>query len=419
MKDTNLVTIDNIEKDFLHFRNPFLQIFQLFFPVSRRFYTSKNVLDNINIQIKKGESLGILGINGSGKSTLLKIITGIYQPTKGTLTVNGTISALIELGSGFNPNLTGRENLFFSNNLIGGDVDEFNNKIDKIIEFADIGSSIDHSISTYSTGMLVRLAFSLAIHVDPDLLIIDEALGVGDLGFQIKSFNRIKELREKGTTIILVTHSLDLLIKHCNRGIVLHDSKIFLDGKIKEAVDAYKRLSCFSENPSSNVSSNISQLNQHLNFRSDCTHYGRLDAKITNIDITNSRGKTTQVLFFDEEFTTTLTVHFSSQVKDPIFAFTIKESSGLEISGTNTAYENFAPRVYSKSEIVQISFKQQINIRPGKYTFSYGIVSFSDGKLIAHHRLFDVLYIEVVATKQFVGMFDLKSQLTIKSIEKH
>ena len=197
------------------------------------------ILKNINLDIKKGETVALIGTNGSGKSTLLKLMTKIIYPTKGSITVEGKLTSLLELGAGFHPDFTGRENIYFNAAIFGLTKQEIDRRLNEIIEFSELGDFIDNPVRTYSSGMYMRLAFSVAINVDADILLIDEILAVGDQHFQDKCFAKLKELKESDKTIVIVTHSLDQVKKLCNRAIWIKDGSVEMDGNPKEVVDKY------------------------------------------------------------------------------------------------------------------------------------------------------------------------------------
>ncbi len=199
----------------------------------------RTVLENINVTIHKGESVALIGTNGSGKSTLLKLMTRIIYPTKGSVTTNGKLTSLLELGAGFHPDFTGRENIYFNASIFGLTREEIDARLDDIIEFSELQEFIDNPVRTYSSGMYMRLAFSVAINVDAEILLIDEILAVGDQHFQDKCFQKLHELRDSNKTIVIVTHSLDSVKELCHRAIWISDGKMRMDGDSKEVIDAY------------------------------------------------------------------------------------------------------------------------------------------------------------------------------------
>lgn len=202
----------------------------------------RTVLENINLQINKGETVALIGTNGSGKSTLLKLMTKIIYPSSGTVTTRGKLTSLLELGAGFHPDFTGRENIYFNASIFGLTRKEIDNRINQIIEFSELGNFIDNPVRTYSSGMYMRLAFSVAINVDAEILLIDEILAVGDQRFQEKCLNKLHELKDSGKTIVIVSHSLEAVKQLCNRAIWIYEGKIRMDGNTKNVVDEYLKI---------------------------------------------------------------------------------------------------------------------------------------------------------------------------------
>ena len=241
MKKNNdlAITIKNMTKVFkVYFDKPgTLKERLIFWKNSKR--EIRTILDNISVDIKKGETVALIGTNGSGKSTLLKIMTKIIYPNKGTVVVNGKLTSLIELGAGFHPDFTGRENIYFNASIFGLNRKQINARIDEIIKFSELEEFIDNPIRTYSSGMYMRLAFSIAINVDADILLIDEILAVGDQHFQDKCYAKLHELKDSDKTIIIVTHDLDKVLELCNRAIWIRDGKIYADGKPDEIIKKY------------------------------------------------------------------------------------------------------------------------------------------------------------------------------------
>ena len=197
------------------------------------------ILDNISLNIKKGDTVALIGVNGSGKSTLLKLMTKIIYPTTGTITINGKLTSLLELGAGFHPDFTGRENIYFNASIFGLTAKQIDARVKDIIEFSELGDLIDSPVRTYSSGQYMRLAFSVAINVDAEILLIDEILAVGDQRFQDKCFDKLKELKNSGKTIVVVTHSLGSIKQLCNRAIWINDGKVILDGKTEDVIEKY------------------------------------------------------------------------------------------------------------------------------------------------------------------------------------
>lgn len=245
MKTKKAIVVDHVDKDFKMYydRANTLKEKLLFFSKKNK---SKNkllhVLKDINLEIDKGESIALIGVNGSGKSTLLKLMTKIIYPNKGKITVNGKLTSLLELGAGFHPDFSGRENIYFNSAIFGLTKKEIEERIEQIIEFSELKDFIDNPVRTYSSGMYMRLAFSIAINVDAEILLIDEILAVGDAHFQEKCYNKLKELKSEGKTIVIVTHSLAAVKEFCDRAIWLYDGKVRMDGEANKVIEEYEKV---------------------------------------------------------------------------------------------------------------------------------------------------------------------------------
>lgn len=235
-----MIEIDNLVKTYKLYSKPIDRLKEALSISKKKYHQDFNALNGISISVQKGEALGILGKNGSGKSTLLKLITGVLSPSSGSLKVNGRISAILELGAGFNPEYTGRENVYLNGLMMGYTREQMSERIQPIIDFADIGEFIDQPVKVYSSGMFARLAFAVSINVDPEILIVDEALAVGDIRFQTKCIDKMKELKAKGTTILFVSHATEQVKRFCNRAVWLKDGEIISDGESSEVVDLYE-----------------------------------------------------------------------------------------------------------------------------------------------------------------------------------
>lgn len=242
MKKGNVIEVRNMTKTFkLFYDKPSTLKERLVFWNHKKTET-RTVLDNINLDIKKGETVALIGVNGSGKSTLLKLMTKIIYPTKGTLETKGKLTSLLELGAGFHPDFTGRENIYFNASIFGLTRKEIDKRLDDIIEFSELEEFIDNPVRTYSSGQYMRLAFSIAINVDAEILLIDEILAVGDQHFQDKCFKKLEELRDSDKTIVIVSHALGTLKNLCSRGIWINEGKVQMDGKIGEVIDEYLKI---------------------------------------------------------------------------------------------------------------------------------------------------------------------------------
>jgi len=235
-----MIDIHNVVKTYKLYRKPSDRLKEAMLPTKRKYHQEFNALNGVSLNVGKGDALGILGRNGSGKSTLLKLITGVLTPTAGSIQVGGRISAILELGAGFNPEYTGRENIYLNGLMMGYTRERMQERIDDIISFADIGTFIDQPVKVYSSGMFARLAFAVSINVEPDILIVDEALAVGDIRFQSKCIDKMKQLKEEGTTILFVSHATEQVKRFCNKAVWLKDGQVEAYGESSEIVDRYE-----------------------------------------------------------------------------------------------------------------------------------------------------------------------------------
>lgn len=376
-------------------------------------------LTDVDLKIKKGETVGIIGTNGSGKSTILKIITGVLSPTSGNITVNGRISALLELGAGFNMEYNGIENIYLNGTMMGFSRKEIDERLDSILQFADIGEYVYQPCKTYSSGMFVRLAFAVAINIDPEILIVDEALSVGDVFFQSKCYHKFEEFKEQGKTILFVSHDLSSIAKYCDRVILLNKGIKLDEGGPKEMIDAYKqvlvgqyKVTDDSEVSMDDLSRMSSEAAEAVN--PDALEYGTGNAKIRDYYITDKNGTRTTAIIKGEEFTIHFSVDFTADIKAPIFAFTVKNIRGTEITGTNTMYEKAFLEPVKSGDTKTVTFRQRMDLQGGEYLLSFGVTGYEQDKFQVYHRLYDVLNVTVVSDKNTVGYYDMNSQIEVK-----
>lgn len=383
-------------------------------------YHEHYALNNIDFEIKRGETVGIIGTNGSGKSTILKIITGVLSPTMGEIEVSGRISALLELGAGFNQEYTGIQNIYLNGTMMGFTKEEVDEKVGNIIEFADIGEFINQPVKTYSSGMFVRLAFAVAINIEPEILIVDEALSVGDVFFQAKCYKKFEDFKKEGKTILFVSHDLGSIGKYCDRVILLNKGTKLEEGKPKEIIDIYKKILVNQLDDGSKlrevdkkadageVWKDLIVLNPNI------LEYGSKLAEIVDFCILDNTGMITNNLTKGEVFRIKMKVSFNNRIQDPIFAFTIKDLKGTEITGTNTMIEKVNISIAEPGDIKEISFTQQLDLQGGEYLLSLGCTGYRDGEFTVYHRLYDVCNITVISDKNSVGYYDMNSEVKIK-----
>lgn len=392
-------------------------------------YKEHYALKGVDMTIYQGETVGIIGTNGSGKSTILKIITGVLNPTGGSVHVNGRISALLELGAGFNMEYNGIENIYLNGTMIGFSKKEIDAKMDDILNFADIGDYVYQPVKTYSSGMFVRLAFAVAINIEPEILIVDEALSVGDVFFQAKCYHKFEEFKEMGKTIVFVSHDLSSISKYCDRVVLLNQGVKLGEGSPKEMIDAYKQVLVGQYVPAADDQSLLSDKEITAaaaaaagtvkgEVNPELLEYGTKDAMITGYKIMDDIGRETSALLKGKECTITMQVHFEHDIEAPIFAFTIKNIKGVEITGTNTMVEKaFLSPVKAGSDM-EITFTQKIDLQGGEYLLSFGVTGFAKEEFQVYHRLYDVINMTVISDKDTVGYYDMNSRVVVKELSQ-
>ena len=380
-------------------------------------HTQHHALKGVDLTIRQGECVGIIGTNGSGKSTLLKIITGVLNPTGGSVTVNGRISALLELGAGFNMEYNGIENIYLNGTMIGFSEKEIDEKMDAILEFADIGEYVYQPVKTYSSGMFVRLAFAVAINIDPEILIVDEALSVGDVFFQAKCYHKFEEFKEMGKTIVFVSHDLSSISKYCDRVVLLNQGTKLGEGEPKKMIDIYKQVLvgqyAIPESDNGNLLDD-EEVRRAAAGNPELLEYGSKKAVITEYYITDEKGTKTPAILKGSTFTIHMKVRMEEDLHAPIFAFTIKNVRGTEITGTNTMFEKAFLEPVKAGEEKEVTFTQNMNLQGGDYLLSLGVTGYENYDFTVYHRLYDVLNLTVISDKDTVGFYDMNSVVEVR-----
>ncbi len=430
-------------------------------------------LKNVSFDVEEGQSVGIIGTNGSGKSTMLKIITGVLTPTGGELSVRGKVSALLELGAGFNSEYTGIENIYMNGTMMGFTKTEMDAKLDEILEFADIGDFVYQPVKAYSSGMFVRLAFALAINVEPEILIVDEALSVGDIFFQSKCYHHMDKLRKSGTTILMVTHDMSSVLKYCDKTILLNDGIKVAEGRPGEMIDLYKRILAgqFNADEVLKTQENASGTYSHsaeneaagmpggtakpqddarqeskndtakgqaaadlaaadnredtdaesgtklmrisMNVNPKLSEYGDGRAEIYDFGIFDKDGRLTNLILKGEEFTIRERIRFNAHVEAPIFTYTFRDKKGNDLSGTNTMFENIEVVAAENGDSYEVEFTQRMDLQGGEYLLSMSCTGFEQGEHVVYHRLYDLLNLTVISNKNTVGVYDMNSKVKV------
>ena len=420
-----VIDIKNLTKEYKMYPTKKDRLVETIFPNIKRHSTFK-AMDNLSLEVKKGEILGILGKNGAGKSTLLKMVTGVVVPTSGEIKINGKISSLLELGTAFNMELTGLENIYQHGQVMGLSKEEIEATKQDIIDFADIGDHLYQPVKTYSSGMFARLAFACAINVDPEILIVDEVLSVGDMAFQLKCFKKFQQFKEKGKTILFVTHSIADVLKNCTRTIILQNGRKTFDGGVKEGVELYKKI-ITGNAPTENKTEEKKFVKgkeektwkSHFNENPNIIEYGNLKAEVIDYGVFDENNK--YLSFIDNEKTVILKskIKFNEEIDNPIITMTIKDFNGLEVAGTNTMIEKIYPGKFQKGEIAEVEFKQKLPIAPNKYTLSFSCTHINaNGELEVLNRKYEALLIEIISSKDNVGIVKLDTKINIKRVQK-
>lgn len=412
MKKKIAIQVKNLDKVYKLYDKPSDRMKEALGLSKKKKYKEHHALDQVNLTIYQGETVGIIGTNGSGKSTILKIITGVLNPSGGKVTVNGRISALLELGAGFNMEYNGIENVYLNGTMIGFSEKEIDEKMDAILEFADIGDYVYQPVKTYSSGMFVRLAFAVAINIEPEILIVDEALSVGDVFFQAKCYHKFEEFKEMGKTILFVSHDLSSISKYCDRVVLLNQGVKLGEGSPKEMIDMYKRVLVGQYEMHEDEGTNLLEDKDvaaaaKMGVNPELLEYGTNAAKITEYYITDDKGIHTTAVIKGQEFSIHMEVDFMEDVPAPIFAFTIKNIKGTEITGTNTMVEKAFLESVQAGAKKEIVFTQKMSLQGGEYLLSLGVTGYERDKFEVYHRLYDVLNLTVISDKDTVGFYDM------------
>jgi lipopolysaccharide transport system ATP-binding protein len=399
---------------------------------SRRYYREFWALRGADLQVGRGQTVGIIGRNGSGKSTFLQMIAGTLTPTEGHIRVNGRVAALLELGSGFNPDFTGRENVYLNAAILGLSKDEVDANLDRILSFADIGAFIDQPIRSYSSGMVVRLAFAVQAQVQPQLLIVDEALSVGDAKFQAKCFARLKQLKDDGASILLVSHSADQIVQHCDFAQLLDAGRLVRQGAPKDVVNSYYNLLFGTGDaepakehgqehaPAGEFQKTVPFSDEGKGYESRPNYnphefrWGDGAARITDFELRSAQATYPAVLESGTELRLAVRIAFAREVVRPILGITLKTSEGVVVYGTNTEYKPLPAfteggRAGTTLDVIA-SFR--CDLADGDYFISVGVASRTEEEVVPHDRRYDSVHFKVM-NADFFGMGNLGLQMEV------
>ena len=441
MRRHPVITVRNVSKKFRLFASPKERLLEALHPFRKQYHHEFWALRDISFEVERGEVLGILGRNGSGKSTLLQVVCAVMRPTNGKVQVDGRISALLELGAGFNPEFTGRDNVILNGAIMGLSRKEMLRRLPEIEAFADIGEFFDQPVKTYSSGMFVRVAFAAAIHVDPDILVVDEALAVGDAKFQRKCLLQIEKIRASGAAILFVSHSLETITSLCSRAIILEQGVLVADGEPKVVAEKYLTL-LFSESKVETAEELVHEKSVsvltglHIEpcqqaacpSSTDCSMwtdvpmserfgYNRHEIRTTNggaviLDyVVMGNGRTDiSSISFGSVLTIFIKIHFTEDVTQPIVGFELKTDKGVTITGSNTYLSRVPLHPVSKGDVRVYQIEFNVPLNEGDYFVDLGVATYDGspgGYILDVRRSIIHLMVTRMTEKKFDGIVDI------------
>jgi lipopolysaccharide transport system ATP-binding protein len=426
--DEIAISARNLTKSYRIFDHPGDRLKQTMSLGLRKYHREFTAILDVSLDILAGQSVGIIGRNGSGKSTLLQLVCGTLKPTSGSVKVHGRVSALLELGSGFNPEFTGRENVYFQGALTGFTRSEIDRRFDELASFADIGQFIDQPVRTYSSGMFVRLGFAVAVGFDPQILIVDEALAVGDARFQQKCFRRIEQLRTDGVTILLVSHATEQITRLCDVGILLDGGKLLAVGSPAAVTSQYHSLlfesaPVVSRGADQRARTDTAGLDDyqsgerfHLRPAYNPSEYRWGNRHASIIDFALDSRDALHVRHIDRT-TAALEVRalvlFHRDVKRPIFGLIVKTKDGVTVSGVNTVGQAELSSPRSSGELVGVGFMLTPHLLPGDYFLSLGVAEGAECEPVPLDRRYDSIHLRITGQTNQTGIVDLAPRITI------
>ncbi len=421
------ITCTGLSKHYQLYGKPADRLKQMLRP-ARQYFREHHALHDVSLTIQKGETVGLVGCNGSGKSTLLQLIAGILTPSDGSLVVDGRISALLELGAGFNPDFTGHENIYLNASVLGLSHQEIKANYASIIEFSGLSTDIiQQPIRTYSSGMIVRLAFAIAVATDPDILIVDEALAVGDEAFQRKCFARIRDLQTHGKTILFVSHAARMVTDLCDRAIWLHQGETVLDGTPKDVMAAYHKFSYAPSDLQTELlatyrrgeepaEENVSSLHDPAMLPETRISYAEKGAKITDVFLKDQAGKKVNIIRSGDTVSLHYTVLASADAEEARLGFQIKTIQGQDLGGSSVPLEEIhkSPAIKNGDEI-HITFQLDMHLREGTFFVNCGCSGVVDGQRTFLHRIHDAIMFKVLPREgiRANGLVDLNPKASI------
>jgi len=428
--DENAVVLEKVSKIYKLYDRPADRLKEALLRGRKSYHQEFWALRDVDLSVPKGATIALIGVNGSGKSTLLQLVAGILQPSTGTLRVRGRVAALLELGAGFNPEHTGRENVYINGAILGIGHEEMKERMDAILRFADIGDFIDRAVKTYSTGMYVRLAFAVAINVDPEVLLIDEALSVGDMYFQHRCLNKINELQARGKTILFVSHDPSFVVTLASKAAWIHEGKLLQYGTPERIVSEYMAMVATRElrerrsaeaRPAPAAALPSEAGGESLTDSPETTipnvdvRFGNRDAEILGIGLYDEQGRPVNAAEGGQAILVRISVLFQGDVQRPNIGFLMKNRLGLYLTGTNTLMEGHRIPPQAKGSTCTAEFRLQLPLlSAGNYSFAFAV---ADGTLEDYaicDWIENAYVLEIIATRLVHGVLYLPCEVHVK-----
>ncbi len=412
------IVATNVSKMYRMYARPSDRLKEMAWIGRRAFHHEFWALRDISFEVARGQTLGVIGPNGSGKSTLLEILTGILQPTTGRVRTTGRVAALLDLGAGFNPEFTGRENLFMNGEIMGLGRRHIERNFQRIAEFAEIGEFMDQPMKTYSTGMWVRLAFAAAIHVDPEVLVVDEALAVGDAIFANRCVQKFRELKTRGVTVVLVSHDLALVKVICDRAMLLYEGRAHAEGDPGDVVNRYNAMVLDRQRAFAAAAAGAGRQaapEGSGGLRWSLRH-GDRQAEVLQVELYGEEGHPTRVVRSGETVRVSVQARFAQRHPDPVVGMMIRTRVGMEVFGTNTMLERVSCAeggAVEPGDVLEVNFTFACWLAPQEYTLTVATQS-PDGS--SHDWLDDALSFQVIDSRPTAGVANLRAQVTAKRI---
>ncbi len=400
-----MIHVEGVYKTFKLYDSPADRLKELF--LRRRYHRVFEALQGISFDVASGQTLGIIGQNGAGKSTILKILTGVLLADSGTIQIDGKITGLLELGTGFNVEFTGLQNIYMNGTLLGMSRAEIDGKMDRILEFSELGAFIKEPIKTYSSGMLMRLAFSIAIHAEPQAFVVDEALSVGDAYFQQKCMDRIKEFKDGGGAIVFVSHDTNAVKVLCDRAMLLDHGKIVEDGDPDTVINTYNFLLAKKAK---------GEEIRMESFQEEGSTYGNFKVKILDVALVNERGEAAAIFVSGEACRISIRLAAEEAVDEIIVGILMRDRFGQDIFGTNTYHLN-KPLAMDAGEVCEVTYEiDELNIGPGKYTLTVAAHRRETHVEECYQWVDAIKTFEVVSARDFafVGLAKLKPSVQVE-----